>query len=107
MSEEGLRARLALFPDTHHSCQGQSGHTSFTSTEKATKLSHHSHACTGSMGSLPGFSARRETGEDGSRTLTSIKSYNGAGQMMQVTKSSASLQARAVRTLALQSVFDS
>lgn len=82
---------LALFPDTHLCCQGQSGHTSFTSTEKATKRSHHGHTCAGSMGSFPGFSARRETGEDGSTTLTAIKSYNSAGRMLQVTKSAAKL----------------
>lgn len=37
VSEQRLMAGLALFPDTHLWCQ--SGHTSFTSTEKATKPS--------------------------------------------------------------------
>lgn len=89
VSEERLMTGVALFLDAHLWCQVS--HTSFTSTEKATKPSHHTHTCTGSMGSLLGFSARRETGEDGSTTLTAIKPYSTAGRMMQVTKSAAEL----------------
>lgn len=70
-------AGLALFPDTHLWCQSVWSHFIHQHRESH-KTQHHTHTCTGSMGSL-GFSARRETGEDGSTTLTAIKPYSTAG----------------------------